>query len=161
LHAPKVGFYLQGWAEDAMEVLQKGRVCLAPLRFGAGIKTKLVDAMMVGTPSVTTSVGAESMYEALPWCGVIADNVDALVMAAVDLYRDEALWEDAQRHCFRLAEGFDDKAWRTDFVQHIALAYQNREAHRERGFTGRMLRYHHQRSTEFMSRWIVEKNRGE
>ena len=37
------------------------RVLLAPLRFGAGIKGKIVDAWMHGLPVVTTPIGAEGM----------------------------------------------------------------------------------------------------
>jgi hypothetical protein len=45
------------------------------LRFGAGIKGKLVEAMLCGTPSVTTSIGAESMQgNCLEW--FIADDVE-------------------------------------------------------------------------------------
>ena len=54
LHQPKEGFLVLGRADNAKEVLGEARVSLAPLRFGAGIKGKLVDSMICGTPSVTT-----------------------------------------------------------------------------------------------------------
>ena len=41
LHNAKEGFLIKGWAEDAQKVMQQARLCLAPLRFGAGIKGKL------------------------------------------------------------------------------------------------------------------------
>ena len=44
---------------------------LAPLRFGAGIKGKIVDGMRMGVPSVTTSIGAESLH---PFPGLIANT---------------------------------------------------------------------------------------
>ena len=62
LHNQKEGFYIKGRAADAYEVVSKAKVCLAPLRFGAGMKGKLVEAMQCGTPSVTTSIGAEGMH---------------------------------------------------------------------------------------------------
>jgi len=46
LHSPKTGFLIKGWAEDAFAVIESSRVCLAPIRFGAGIKGKLLDAMI-------------------------------------------------------------------------------------------------------------------
>jgi O-antigen biosynthesis protein len=61
LHAPKQGFLIKGWADNAHQVLQQARVCLAPLTFGAGLKGKFIDAMQTGTPSVTTAIGAEGM----------------------------------------------------------------------------------------------------
>lgn len=58
----KEGFRIMGWAESAEMVLKQAKVGLAPLRFGAGIKGKLIDAMQAGTPTVTTSIGAEGMH---------------------------------------------------------------------------------------------------
>jgi glycosyltransferase involved in cell wall biosynthesis len=74
LHKPDEGFLVLGRAENAAEVVCKARVVLAPIRFGAGAKGKLIEAMQCGTPSVTTTVGAESMNGHLPWNGSIADE---------------------------------------------------------------------------------------
>ena len=57
------GFFVHGFVEDAFEVLKNSRILLAPLRFGAGIKGKLSNAMLCGTPSVTTSIGSEGMND--------------------------------------------------------------------------------------------------
>lgn len=40
------------------------RLCLAPLRFGAGLKGKIVDSWFHQLPVVTTPIGAEGMIEA-------------------------------------------------------------------------------------------------
>ena len=90
LHNPAQGFHVLNWAEDALAVMRQARVCLAPLRFGAGIKGKIADAMLCGTPNVTTPVGAEGMHGDLPWAGAIATSASALAAAAVELYRNEA-----------------------------------------------------------------------
>ena len=82
LHNPKQGFCVKGWADDALIVMQQARVCLAPLRFGAGIKGKLMDAMRCGTPSITTNIGAESMHGDLVWGGLIEKNAQAIAGAA-------------------------------------------------------------------------------
>ena len=54
LHQPADGFIVKGRAEDAKEVVRNARVMLAPIRYGAGLKGKLIEAMQCGTPSVTT-----------------------------------------------------------------------------------------------------------
>jgi glycosyltransferase involved in cell wall biosynthesis len=92
LHNPKERFLVLGRAKNAFEVVSKARVVLAPLRFGAGAKGKLIEAMQCGTPSVTTTIGAESMNGDLAWNGLIADDPKAIAKAAVDLYQDENLW---------------------------------------------------------------------
>ncbi|MFT7234983.1 MAG: glycosyltransferase involved in cell wall biosynthesis, partial [Methylophagaceae bacterium] len=79
LHNPKSGFLVKGWAEDAFTVMEQARVCLAPLRFGAGLKGKLLDAMIMQTPSVTTPIGSEGMSEADSWPGAVVDGDTAFV----------------------------------------------------------------------------------
>ena len=61
LHRPKEGFLVLGFAESVAAAMDESRVLLAPLRFGAGIKGKIVDAWMHGLPVVTTPIGAEGM----------------------------------------------------------------------------------------------------
>lgn len=50
---------------DSLEQLQKYRVMLAPLRFGAGVKGKILDAWSHGMPVVTTPIGAEGTCDEL------------------------------------------------------------------------------------------------
>src|SRR5690606_31754911 len=54
LHNTKEGFLIRGWADDVEIAMKTYRVQLAPLRFGAGLKGKFLDAMHFGLPSVTT-----------------------------------------------------------------------------------------------------------
>ena len=102
LNNPKTGFLIKGWAENALSVMEQARVCLAPIRFGAGIKGKLLDAMIMQTPSVTTSFGSEGMHQDEPWSGIIADDITDFVDAAVNLYHDEQAWLQAQQHASAL-----------------------------------------------------------
>jgi len=160
LHAPGDGFYLEGWAADALEVMKRARVCLAPLRFGAGIKGKLADAMLAGTPSVTTPVGAEAMTLDGQWCGDIEAQAEGFAEAAARLYSDPNLWSEKQKFCFNiLSQRFDKKDNSEKLVSRIMAVKNDLENHRLHNFTGAMLRHHHHRSTEFMSRWIEAKNR--
>ena len=96
LHSEKEGFLILGRAENASEVVSKAKVLLAPLRFGAGLKGKLVEAMQCGTPSVTTSIGSEAMHGNLSWCGTIADSPEDFAQAAVKLYVNQQAWQTAQ-----------------------------------------------------------------
>ena len=159
LDDPRRGFRVLGRAAHVDDVMQKARICLAPLRFGAGIKTKLADAMRNGTPAVTTSVGAEGMSGDLPWCGAIADDAGAFAEAAIDLYRDQEKWKKAQNNGFSIVSSlFDAETNGNALISRINEIRSNLEEHRLNNFTGAMLRHHHHRSTEFMSRWIELKN---
>ena len=160
LHNPREGFLINDWAEDALVVMRQARVALAPLRFGAGIKGKLADAMLCGTPSVTTPIGAEGMQGALPWPGAIACDAAGLAAAAVALYSDPTRWLAAQRDAQALLAG------RYAYEQHARALMERLDnlAHdlptaRLRNFTGSMLRHHLHKSTRYMSQWIEAKNR--
>ena len=160
LDNPKERFRVLGWAEDAEAVMRNARVCLAPLRFGAGIKGKLVEAMLCGTPSVTTSVGAEAMHGTLPWSGAVADDPQQIANAAVALYQDVALWQQGQLNGEQILQQFySDDAQGRALLARISELQSDLEAHRLNNFTGQMLRHHSMKSTQYMSQWIEAKNR--
>ncbi len=54
------GFHIRGHA-PSLDIMHKYKACLAPLRFGAGLKGKIVDAWQHGLPVCTTPIGAEGM----------------------------------------------------------------------------------------------------
>ncbi len=160
LHKSAEGFYIMGRADDAQEVVRNARVVLAPLRFGAGIKGKLVEAMQFGTPSITTTIGAESMCGDLPWNGFIADDPQVFADKAVELYQDKTLWLKAQENGFLIIEKRYLKClFANDFVGNILNVQTNLKQHRLDNFMGSLLQHHTLTSTKYMSRWIEEKNR--
>ena len=160
LQQPKEGFYVKGWAKEAKQVLRNSKVCLAPLRFGAGLKGKFMEAMCCGTPSVTTAVGAEGMCGSNPWGGEIADTPTALVSAAKALYTDSNLWRKAQINGFEiLNKCFERNSFESSFAERISALEENLQSHRKQNFYGALLQHHSMRSTEYLSRWISEKNK--
>lgn len=160
LHNPKQGFYIKGWADDVFSVMQQARVCLAPIRFGAGIKGKLMDAMRCGTPSITTNIGAESMQGDLPWAGLIENNAKSITDAAIKLYRDQALWQQSQQHGWDILQQYFGAADHSLLlVGRIELLQKNLIEERKQNFIGTMLRHHSMKSTQYMSQWIEAKNR--
>jgi glycosyltransferase involved in cell wall biosynthesis len=160
LHQPKEGFHIMGRANDAQEVVRNARVVLASLRFGAGIKGKLLEAMQCGTPSVTTTIGAESMSGDLPWNGFIADDAEVFADKAVELYQDKNIWLKAQENGFEIMEKrYLKSLFESDFVEHILKVQTDLKPHRLHNFMGALLQHHTLTSTKYMSRWIEEKNR--
>nr|WP_315172386.1 glycosyltransferase [uncultured Flavobacterium sp.] len=160
LHQPKTNFFIMGRAEDAQEVVQQSKVVLAPLCFGAGIKGKLLEAMQTGTPSVTTTIGAESMQGDLPWNGYVSDAVEDFVDAAVQLYTDKSIWLTSQRYGFSiLNKRYQKDLFEGVFVERLHHLLSAIEEHRRNNFYGALLQHHTLASTKYMSKWIEAKNK--
>ncbi|KAF7781720.1 hypothetical protein PRUB_b1036 [Pseudoalteromonas rubra] len=159
LHNPKTGFLIKGWAKDALSVMAQSKVCLAPLRFGAGIKGKLLEAMITQTPCVTTEIGAEGMHGDLPWHGAISNCPETFAAEAVALYQDEVRYQQAQQNGLTLLQTrYDKQPLESQLKQKISNLLTNLGPHRRANFTGSMLRHHTLRSTQYMSQWIEAKN---
>ena len=160
LHNKKDGFLILGRAVDAQEEVKKARVVLAPLRFGAGIKGKLLEAMQCGTPSSTTSIGSESMHGDLPWSGFVNDDVADFVDAAVLLYQDQKIWDKAQKNGIEIInQRYSKDLFEAEFRTKIDFLCANLKQHRLNNFLGTLLQHHTLKSTKYMSRWIEEKNK--
>ena len=161
LHNERSGFLVKGWAPDAQQVVRQARVMLAPLRFGAGLKGKLIDAARNGTPAVTTSIGAEAMYgDDDPPCALVANTPEAFASAAVGLYQNEDQWLPLHHNGLRLLEQrFLFATYAPRLIQRITELRAMLDEHRKAHFYGQMLRHHSLKSTRFMSQWIEAKNR--
>ena len=98
---------ITGYLPDIDPLLQGCRVFVAPLRFGAGVKGKVGEAMSYGLPVVTTSIGAEGFGLLNEWSAMIADDPQAFAAAIVRLYSEKELWQClAQNSRQHLAENF-------------------------------------------------------
>lgn len=159
LHSDKLGFLMLGRAENAMTVIQNARLLLAPIRFGAGLKGKLVEAMQCGTPSVCTEIAAEGIAGEFEWPGAVCESVDALIEKTIALYSDEKLWKQAQQLGEPLLqERFNAAIHEARLLQKIDSLEMNLDTARKSNLVGALLNHHHQRSTKYMSRWIETKN---
>ncbi len=160
LHDEKSGFLVKGWVDDARLVMQSARVCLAPLRFGAGIKGKLAEAMLCATPSVTTDIGIEGMSSALGWPGVVANDAQAFADAAIKLYQDLSVWQPLSDLGPKNAELlFEKNKHFALFATRLAEVSTGLLLHRQQNFIGAMLNHHHHKSTKYMAQWIEAKNK--
>ncbi len=159
LHQKKEGFLIKGRAENVSEVFDSARVLLAPIPFGAGLKGKFWESMLLGLPNVTTEVGAEGMQWNGLWNGFIANSDADFVEKAIQLYQSESDWKRAQENGYEIAKNKFD--W--DFFEHqlkekLHLLLHNLQKHREANFLGQILQHHSLHSTKYMSKWIETKN---
>ena len=156
----KEGFLIKGRADSVERVMKKTKVCLAPLRFGAGIKGKLIDAMQFGVPSVTTDIGAEAMHGQYPWNGIIANQPHKFAEAAVELYTNEIKWQEAVENGAQILNNFFLKSNHSDLLIDKLLILKNQlKSHRSSNFIGEMLMHHTVMGTKYMSLWIEAKNK--
>jgi len=160
MNDPKQGFLVHGWAANKEEIFKNSRINLAPLRFGAGIKGKLIDAMQAGTPSITTAVGAEGMHGALDWSGSITENAAQFAHAAIALYEDEISWATAQKNGIAIVNQLHNKKIGYDALRKkLAFLAQHLKAHRAQNFIGALVQHQTMASTKYMSKWIAAKNK--
>ena len=160
LQNKKERFLIKGFAEDAIKIVKSARVVLAPLRFGAGIKGKLTEAMICGTPSTTTSIGAEGMHDNSPWNGFIEDDFEEYSKKAVELYSNKKLWKQSQQNGIEIINQLYDKDKLSQpFIDRIIQLKQNLETHRTQNFLGNLLQHQTIQATKYMSKWIEEKNK--
>ena len=156
----KEGFLIKGRTDSVERVMKKTKVCLAPLRFGAGIKGKLIDAMQFGVPSVTTDIGAEAMHGQYPWNGIIANQPHKFAEAAVELYTNEIKWQEAVENGAQILNNFFLKSNHSDLLIDKLLILKNQlKSHRSSNFIGEMLMHHTVMGTKYMSLWIEAKNK--
>ena len=187
LHNEKQGFLVKGWASDVESVMINAKALIAPLRFGAGIKGKLLDAMRCGTPSITTWIGAEGIAEdsvdvdssmnakaenevknlqSVQWPGALcdADTSDAAVIRdyverAVALYEDEKVWNLANKHTASLLDVFKQQQPEVPLIERINELNQGLDKHRDTLFMQSLLWHQTLAASKYMSQWIEAKSK--
>lgn len=160
LNNTKENFNIIGRTENASAIIAKHKILLAPIQFGAGVKGKFIDAMQAGTPSITTTVGAEGMKGNLDWNGFIEDDLELFIAKALALYQDKNLWLQAQQNGIKIInERYSKNKFKDEFINRIETIFATLKNHRQLNFFGQLLHYHTAQSTKYMSLWIAEKNK--
>ena len=127
-------------ADDATEVTgfvsdaelaahyRRARVAVVPLRFGAGIKSKVVEALQQGLPLVTTPVGAQGLH-GLEKVASVHEDAAALAASLVALLRDDAQWlAHSRAGAAFAAERFSTETMRDSLAEAFGLSARKQEA---------------------------------
>jgi glycosyltransferase involved in cell wall biosynthesis len=91
---PRVEFL--GFVKDLSPVLQGG-IMLVPLRVGSGLRVKILAALTLGVPVVTTTIGAEGLLIEAGTEMLVGNAANDFAAAAVKLATDPALWSSMSR----------------------------------------------------------------
>lgn len=90
--AREAGVEVLGFVEDLKPVLDRCRLTIAPLRYGAGIKGKIGTSISHGVPCVATPIAAEGMALAHGKSVMIGTSAESFAASVIELYEDEVLW---------------------------------------------------------------------
>ena len=78
--------------ENLAEFYRNARVAVVPLRFGAGVKSKVTEALRHGIPLVTTSIGAQGLND-LNTAAFVVDVPEQFADSVIKLLKYDDLWE--------------------------------------------------------------------
>jgi GT2 family glycosyltransferase/glycosyltransferase involved in cell wall biosynthesis len=119
-----------GFVEDLAPLLDKMRVSVAPLRYGAGIKGKIGSALSAGLPVVATQLAAEGMSLTDGENILVADGAEQFTDAIARIYQDKIFWE-----CLSLNSlVFAENAWGAEVAwQNLATILSDLGLHAKRG----------------------------
>ncbi len=159
-HNPDTGFLVKGWVAQKDTVLENARVVLAPLRFGAGLKGKVLDGLAHGTPVVTTEIGAEGILGRYPYEGVCDADERDIIEKAVSIYSEKELWERLQKQGLDILKGrFSKHIFEAVFSNKITELIPCLQEHRRKHFLGQILHHESLQSKKYLSKWIELKNK--
>ena len=82
-----------GWVDDLDPLLGSARALVAPLRYGAGLKGKVTQALAEGLPVVTTEIGAEGLDAVDGEHLLIGCAIEELAEKTIAVLNDDELWQ--------------------------------------------------------------------
>ncbi|MEO6138041.1 MAG: glycosyltransferase [Luteimonas sp.] len=87
------GITVTGYVSDEAlaNFYKRARVVVAPLRYGGGMKGKVLEAMRFGVPCVTSEAGAQGLADAREFL-VAIDDADDFARQVADLLHDDDRW---------------------------------------------------------------------
>ncbi|WP_425106595.1 glycosyltransferase [Ancylobacter sp.] len=98
------GLVIVGHVPDLRAAFEDMRLTVAPLRYGAGAKGKVLSSLTHGVPCICTSIAAEGMQLDDDGGILVADAPDDFAALVVRAYRDEPLWQQLSSDGLRRAE---------------------------------------------------------
>tara|TARA_B110000037_G_scaffold160384_1_gene181100 strand:+ start:10872 stop:12059 length:1188 start_codon:yes stop_codon:yes gene_type:complete len=81
-----------GWVEDIRDSYAQGKLFLAPLFIGTGLQNKLLEAMAMGLPAITTPLANNALKAVHGDSVIIANKADDFASAVIDLLDNTEKW---------------------------------------------------------------------
>lgn len=149
-----------GHVSDTDALYKTVRVSLIPLRYGAGIKGKIIETLEYGVPFVSTSIGTEGMFFGEDWEECIADDWGTFVQKAISHYCDMTKWESYRKSGKEhLQTYFSQSLFEQEFLNQIDNLVDTIHIKRKKRYFSGLVQHHTLMSTRYLSKWIMEKNK--
>jgi sugar transferase (PEP-CTERM/EpsH1 system associated) len=87
------GIFVTGFVDDTREYLAKATVFVAPLRIARGIQNKILEAMAMGIPVVTTPQALQGIQAKIGKDLLVEEDPEGFACAVVRLIQDDRLRE--------------------------------------------------------------------
>lgn len=79
---------LEGEVDDALAFMAKSGILVSPIQSGSGVRVKLLEALSLGVPIITTAVGASGIDVATAGI-IIAETAEEFTQAIIEITNDE------------------------------------------------------------------------
>ncbi len=154
------GFEVLGNANSLKEVFQSARVNVAPLRFGAGVKGKIIEGFRFGLPCVTTRVGVEGLFGQFP--GYESNTPIDFANACVKLHESEQEWKKYSLMAQEKMLDVCSASLRVPETQRqISEMVLKKKSGQLPDWFSKILRYEGNQSRYYFGKWIEEKEKAQ
>ncbi|MCH8569419.1 MAG: glycosyltransferase family 4 protein [Balneolales bacterium] len=158
------GIHYHGHLKEAelIEHIRSCRLVLAPLTFGAGIKGKVLKSIATGSPVICSPYAAEGIFEANTplWQLCVGSDYDDFIRKTLHFLQDDTEWlrllTESQE---LLQQKFSKTKADGDLMAKLTHVLSNLKEHRNGHFLGSVIWHQSLRSSDYMTRWIEEKNK--
>ena len=150
LLAKKKNIQLHERVEDASLFVQQHKVQLMPIRFGAGIKGKVLESIVNQTPFVCTSIALEGIGTDYSFC---SNEIDNFVEKAIELFQQESSYQQAFEEMKAIADDYPS------FELHAEKVQGHLEKDVVTDWFAETLLAQQTNATKYLSKYIIEKNR--
>lgn len=101
-----------GWVEDIRLYYAQSKVFIAPMRIGTGLQNKLLEAMSMQIPCITTSLSNNALHAGLNKEILIGNTADELADCICNLLKDSDLYDNLANNAFAFIK--ENYSWKSN-----------------------------------------------
>lgn len=83
---------VKGWVDNIVDIYLQSRIFIAPLRLGSGLQNKLLQALAVGLPSITSELSFQGLVNNPKDIVLVGSNPEEYARHAIQLLDDETYY---------------------------------------------------------------------